>query len=701
MSAPIAPRSPPHRRARPHRIAIPLSIPIAIPIAIAIAVLWPATSQAQTATAPTQTVVITGNPLSAARPALPVSTLSGDELVLRRGATLGETLDGLPGVSSTWFGPNANRPVIRGLDGDRVRVLSNNGASVDASALSYDHALPIDPLILTRVEVLRGPGALLYGGSAIGGVVNALDNRIPRDRLSGTSGTAELRLGGAANERGGAALIESGNDRFALHADVFSRSTDALRVPLHTPIQDGLPLDPAREVRNSAARTSGGAFGGSLFFGPGRIGLSIDSYRSHYGVVAEADVTIDMQRDRVGLAGEWLAPGSAIPALRLNANLTDYRHQEVEGDGTVGTRFASRGHEVRLEMEHARIGPLRGVLGAQLEDSDFSALGEEAFVPGTRTRKLGWFALEQMDWAGGSTSAGVRLERARVGSVGDADPAQPKFGAAQQRQFALRSLSLAHVLPLGPHSTLSANLSANERAPTYFELFADGVHAATGAYERGDPTLAKERGRNLELAWQWKAEPGQLRLAVYSTRFARFIALDTDGSKVDTAGAPVPAGAADSLPLYRFTAVRARLEGVELEAHKLLARSPWTLEATARLDTTRSINLDTGEPLARIAPWRLKLGLDAAQGPWRAGVELAHAARQNRVPASDEPTAGYTLVNLSMSRRLGGGQRDMLWFARLHNAGNRLAYSASSIQTIRGLSPLPGRSLGTGLRIGF
>jgi iron complex outermembrane receptor protein len=193
--------------------------------------------------------------------------LSGDELVLRRGSSLGETLKGQPGVSSTWFGPNANRPTIRGFDGDRLRILSNSGSSLDASSLSFDHAVAMDPLAVERIEVLRGPAALLYGGNAIGGVVNAIDNRIPKDRLDGVSGSAEVRLGGAERERGGAALVEAGNGRFALHADAFGRRTSDLRVPRYTPVDaEGNVLAATTTVRNSAARTSGGALGGSYTF---------------------------------------------------------------------------------------------------------------------------------------------------------------------------------------------------------------------------------------------------------------------------------------------------------------------------------------------------------------------------------------------------------------------------------------------------
>lgn len=653
--------------------------------------------------APT-TIVVTGNPLGNERVAAPVSVLAGDALVLRRGATLGESLDGLPGVSATYFGPNASRPVVRGLEGDRVRVLANAGASLDASALSFDHALPIDPLIVSRVEVLRGPAALLYGASALGGVVNVIDNRVPADRLTALAGAAELRLGGAARERGGAALLEGGGAGslpLAWHVDVFARDTADLRVPRHTPEADGASLAPTQHVRNSSARTQGGAVGGTLFVGTGRIGLAVDRYDSHYGVVAEPDVTIDMKRDRLSLAGEFKALG-AIAALRLNANASDYRHEEVEGDGTVGTRFKNRGQDLRLEAEHAPIGALRGVWGLQLERSDFSALGEEAFVPTTRTRKAGVFALEQWD-AGraGQLSAGLRLERVQVDSDGDADPAQTKFGAAVQRRFDLSSVSLSQLLPLARGWSFALALSASERAPTYFELYANGVHAATGAFERGAADLAKERGANVDAALQWQSGADHLRVGAFATRFGRFIVLDASGEEVDDTGAVVPAGTAGAVPLYAFRAVRARLAGLEVEGRKRLVERPWTLDVTVKFDATRGRNVDTGEPLPRIAPRRFNLGLELAGGPWTSRLELDRAERQSHVPATDRPTAGYTLVNLSLARRVDLGRSDALWFLKAGNVTDRLAFSASSIATIRGLSPLPGRALSTGLRVAF
>ena len=697
-------RRAPTRARNTHRCIPSFTLPMLLPAGLmlqtsaALAQAVPPTPAITTAPPTLERIVVTGNPLEQRELALPVSVLEGDALVLRRASTLGATVDGLPGVASTAFGPNAGRPVIRGLDGDRVRILNNAGASLDASSLSFDHAVPLDPLVIERVEVLRGPGALLHGGSAIGGVVNVIDNRIPRRPLSGTRGSLELRLGGADSERGMGALVETGNRQFALHADMGARNTSDLRVPRFAPVADGETLPETDRVANSASRSRSQAVGGSVFFDQGFLGMSLARDDKRYGIVVEPDVVIDMRREHLGLAGELRAPAgeSLLGFTRLQGHLnqTRYQHEEIEGSGEVGTTFKTAGHELRLEATHRPwLAGLRGVLGLQLEGADFSALGEEAFVPTTRTTKRSLFALEELPWSGGHLTAGLRLERVQVSSEGDADPASGQFGPASQRRFLARSASLGQVTRLSPTWTLSGTYSRTERAPTSFELYANGVHAATAAYERGDPGLAKERGHNLDLALQWRQGDSHLRLGGYQARFSNFISLDVTGAEVQ------------GLPEFAFRAVKARLSGLELEAAHRWRSQGWTIDLSGQLDLTRARQADTGEALPRVAPRRLQAGLGLGRGAWQTQLDVVQAAGQSRVPEADVPTAGYRLVNLSLSRRLnlglGASAPQTLWFLRLGNLGNRLAYNATAVQTVRALSPQPGRSLQTGLRINF
>lgn len=662
--------------------------------AVAVAVA-PAAALASTTT---ERVVITGNPLGADTLAQPATVLSGDKLTLRRAATLGETLDGLPGVSSTWFGPNASRPTIRGLDGDRVRLLDNAGAAIDASNLSFDHAVAIDPLVIERVEVLRGPASLLYGGNATGGVVNTIDNRIPQTALNGVGGRAELRFGGAASERAGSALLEGGQGGLNWHVDAFDRKSSDLRVPGFTPVEDGEPLPRAGHVRNSAAESQGGAVGASWADADGYLGASLDSYRSDYGVTAEPDVLIRMQRERLALALERRLDG---PFTNLSVRFGDtrYRHEEVEGSGEVGTTFKSTGQDLRVELRHAPVAGVQGVIGLQAEAMRFSALGEEAFVPATRTRSAALFALEETQLGPLTFSAGLRAERVSVESDGDAADAEaPRFGNARERRFDPFSASLSALWPLGGGWSLSGALGSTERAPAYYELYADGVHVATGAYERGDASLGLEKSLHADLGLAWKQGSDSVKANLFTMRFQRFISLEASGADIPVVGED---GEAGSVPEYVFRAVPARLWGLELEGRKRLLDGAWQLDANAGLDLTRGVNRDTGEALPRIAPMRITLGLEAAHGPWRLGASVKHATSQRRVPDTDQPTAGYTLVGLWLSREARLGQADALWFLKLDNLGNELAYSASAIATIRGLSPLPGRAATAGLRVNF
>lgn len=667
------------------------------PVAAAALSLFTLAAQAQVPTESLDKVVVTGNPLKSQVLAQPSDSLSGDQLVLTRAANLGDTLQGLPGVAATNFGPNASRPSIRGLDGDRVRILNNSGASVDASNLSFDHGVAIDPLVIDKVEVLRGAAALLYGGNAVGGVVNTLDNRIPRSFTPGLSGAAELRLGGAARDKGGAVVLDGGsgqaNSGFGWHLDLAGRDAGDLRTPrFSSPTDEGAEI--RTTVRNSAAKSHGGALGGSVFFQGGFAGVSVDDFHTDYGVTAEPDVSIKMQRQRLATAGEWATTDGPVHRISWQLSRNRYEHTEMEG-AEVGTTFKSRGTDGRLELEHAPLGPWRGIVGVQTESLDFSALGEEAFVPGTRTRNRGVFILEQTRWAGVDWSAGARRERVTVASDGGEG-----FGAAQTRRFSPTSLALSGVLPLAGGWQLSANLNRTERAPAYYELYANGLHVASAAFERGDASLREERSKGVDLGLKWEGRDSHVHVNVYETRFANYIALNATGEHVEGGhGHGDEHGHADEeLPVYAFQAVPAKLRGVELEgrwqAHAAVA-------VLAQLDAVRGENTQTGEPLPRLAPLRAMLGLEGKWGEWSGRLEWRGAARQTRVAQFDTPTAGYGTVRLSVARQLRWGQTDALWYLKLDNLGNKLAYNATAVPTIRGLAPQAGRSASTGLQIRF
>jgi iron complex outermembrane receptor protein len=663
-------------------------------------------------------VTVTGNPLGAIDLIAPAEAYSGAALLLRAQSTLGETLGGTPGVSSSYFGPNSSRPIIRGLDGDRVRILHNNGSSVDASGLSYDHAVPSDPISMERIEVLRGPGALMYGGNAVGGVVNVIDNRIPQERLFDATGgvTGKLHLGaGSGNaERSGAALLEAGSDRFALHADVFNRTSDDVAVPVSLPCTKPGSAEVANAICNSGARSRGGALGGALFFGKNRLGLSASTYRSDYGTVAEDAVTIGMKSDRMALEWDMDDLAGWVQSLKVRASQSDYQHTEYE-DGEAGTVFKNRGHDLRLVARHANLGPWAGVLGVQSDTAQFSADGTEAFAPYSRTVQNAVFAFEEMPLAWGRISLGARLESVQIESSGN--PLVARFVPAR-RSFNPQSYAAGLLWKAAPDWQLTSNLAYSERAPKDYELFADGPHIATNAYEVGKLSATLEKSTNLDLGLKYKHGANTFGLSVFANQFDNYLSQqatgvlrDADGNGAggvgvtdDGSGNSVESGGAVGvLPEYAYTQVQARFTGLEASAKLRLLDAARTLDLELRGDWVRAINTTTGEALPRIAPVRVGAALVWAQGPWSARLDASHAKAQTDVAAGQLASDAYTQVNASVTYLQKAGQTNALWYARADNLGDVLAYPATSIltQTAPGKAPLPGRSLKLGVQLAF
>lgn len=673
----------------------------------------PAIAQADAAAeANLKEITVTGNPLGATDLIAPAAQYSGAGLLLRSKTTLGETLDGVPGVSSSYFGPNASRPIIRGLDGDRIRILANGGASVDASSLSNDHAVTTDPISIERIEVLRGPGALLYGGSAVGGVVNVIDNRIPKEALfdekGGVAGKVDLDAATGNNEKGAGALLETGNDRYALHVDGFSRDTGNVRVPLALPCAGSAS---ASRICNSASKVYGGAAGGSVFFDHGYLGAALSSYRNSYGTVAEDDVTINMRSNRAALEGEVRDLAGAIKSIKAQFSQTDYMHTEFEG-ATPGTVFKNKGSDFRLEARQAAFGALTGVLGFQSDRTRFSADGREAFAPYSKTSQNGVFAYEEYGTGWGRLSFGGRLDSVRVESLGNPQLAAFVPGS---RNFNPGSYALGALWNVSPGWQLTTNLAYTERAPKDYELFAAGPHVATRAWETGNAGLDKEKSTSLDVGANWKAGANTFAANVYTHRFRNYIGLLATGRNFGQANRALnpPDANGDGiddinpdnkiLPEYAYTGVRARFVGFEASGNIRLLQAASTLDLALRGDMVRATNLSNGEPLPRIAPLRAGATLQWASGPWGSSLGFDHSAAQNRVAPGQRATAAYTLWNAAATYSLKFGPVNTLLYAKLDNFTNQLAYSAASVLTTTAFpkAPLPGRSLKLGLQAAF
>lgn len=636
-------------------------------------------------------VIVTANPTGSVLTDLasPADVLSGSELRDRLETTLGDTLSSQTGVSASGFGPNASRPVVRGLDGERVRILQNGASLLDASGASPDHAVAIEPLTLDRIEVVRGPAALMYGGSAIGGVVNAIDGRIaefPPDRPF--SGTVQLRAGGAAGERGFATRLDGGHQGLALHVDAYQRETSDLRIPglaRSDRIRAAQPLPADQEVRghlpNSAAMARGAGAGVTLFGESHRLGLSVGGLSSDYGTVADPAVTIGMRQTRYDLAADVRDLG-LVDIAKFRLGYTDYRHTEFES-GEPGTRFGNRGYDARLDLRHRRFGLLDGSLGFQAQDSRFQALGAEAFIPPVRTRSLGVFLFEEAVFGDLRLTGGARVDRVQLA----ASEVLPNFTPARERAYNPRSASLGAVLALGGGYALATNLSWNERAPNYAEVFANGPHAATGLFEVGRDDQGLERATAFDLGLRRREGRVTGQLGVFQHSFGNFIAMRPTGL-VDT----------DSgLAIVRFEGVRARLRGIEADArlHLVEGRED-AMHLDLRADLVRADDLSNGAPLPRISPLRFTVALAGERSGSGYRIEAIRASSQPRVAPGELPTDGYVLLNARLHHLLlQAGDRRLELFLRATNLLDQEVRLHTS--QLKDIAPLAGRGVMLGL----
>lgn len=657
-----------------------------------------------------------------------VSILRGEELTRDLRPSIGETLVRQPGVSSAAFGPNASRPILRGLQGDRVRVLTDGIGSIDASTSSVDHAPVINPLLADRIEVLRGPSALLFGSSAIGGVVNVIDTRIPRslpDRpyhvdVIGTYGSAadERSVAGEAEARIG--------NRIVAHVDGSYLRTDDLRTGgylLAPPLRAIAAASDEAEIRdnaalrgrlpNTASETWEVAGGLSVVTDRGHLGFSVSRYESTYGVPARLEyeehdhghedegddhdhdhdheeahghshenVRLALRQTRLDVRGE-IETDSFIDRLRVRLAAADYRHDELEETGEIGTSFFNQGYEGRLELVQRASGGWRGASGAQLFLRDFDVVGEEKFVPRNTTQQIGVFTLQSVDLGALRVEGGLRYENARLTGFADDDLGTPFV----RRTFDALSGSIGASLAVTPGLRLGLNLSRTERAPSAEELFASGPHAGTQAHEIGDVGFGKEKSWGVEGTLRGAAGPVTLSLGAYYNWFDDFIYQAPTGQEIG------------ELPVFRYAQHDARVWGFEAEASGRLAQVGDTaIRIDALADYTRHTIVGEG-PAPRIPPLRVLGGLSAQSSRFGGRVEVEHAFEQDRIAAFETSTDSYTFVNAAISFRPFGAGNETSLVLSANNIFDVEARRHASF--LKDFAPLAGRDLRATLRVGI
>jgi iron complex outermembrane receptor protein len=654
-----------------------------------------------------ESIVVTAQPdaRSSTELAQPVAVLGGDELRLRMEPTLGETLAQLPGVSSTYFGPGASRPIIRGVGGDRIRILEDGIGTSDVSSVSPDHAVAFDPIGANRVEVVRGPATLLYGSSAVGGVVNTIDNRIPdtaSDRM--VSGIADLAGGSVSDERSGAAALQVGRGPLIVRGDYARRETEDLKIPGFAEsaavraaeaeeaeeAEEEAPDEAFGTLPNSAIESESGSVSAAYVGRSGFLGLSVRSFDTLYGVPGghgheegegareEGPVRIDLEQRRADLRAGYTEPFGALRAAKVRFGVADYQHVELEGD-EIGTTFSNDAWEGRLELLHKPVGSLTGSFGAQVLSRDFQAIGAEAFVPPTETRSWALFAFEEVGRGPVKGQFGVRYESQDADARGD---------SPLSRSFNGLSGSVGLVWTGRKGFGVAVTLARSVKLPNAEELYSNGPHVATRAFEVGDPELEKETSLGFDVAVRKRSGRFTGELTVFANRFDNYIFEDLTGDEKE------------ELPVVQFVQKNARFLGAELEAHiDLFERDQHHVDLELSGDLVRARLTDEDRNLPRIPAARYGVALHYGSQRWNARVEVRGALNQERIAAFELPTDGYTFVNASVGYRwfLGATVLDLVV------RGTNLMDQEGRLHTsfLKDLVPLPGRDVRLNARLTF
>ena len=635
-----------------------------------------------------------------------VSVLDGAELANDIRPSIGETLAKQPGVSATSFGPAASRPILRGLGGDRIRILTDGIGSLDLSSSSADHAVAINPLTADRVEILRGPSALLFGSAAIGGVVNVIDSRIPRrdpERPLHAEGMAGY--GTAAEERSASLSVDVPlGGGFVVHGDGSWSKSDDLDTGgfiLSKPLRDEARASADPEIQalaelrgelpNSAAKSHELAAGLAYVDGGLNAGLSITRHTAVYGIPvryslepgAEAEApTLDVRSTRYD--GRIEVPvGGLFEAVKLRGGYSRYRHDELEESGAIGTSFFTNGGELRAEAVQNERGGWSGTSGLQYVGKSVRIDGAEKYLPDARQKQAGLFTLQSYRTGDWRFEGGARIERSRLTATADDQLGTPAY----RRSFTTVSLSAGGQYEFSPGWKVGANLARSARAPAVDELYANGPHAGTQAFEVGDPNLKTEHSLGAEVSLRYARGPMRFGLTAYRSRFANFIYQAPNGE------------IEDDLPVFLYRQGRATYSGFEVEAQAPIGRVlgvKWEVEAQA--DAVRATINGFG-PAPQIPPIRFLAALTAAAGPVDGRIEVEHALKQTRTATLETDTPGYTLLNASAEWHPLTDRPDLTLGLSANNLFEVIARRHSSL--LKDYAPLAGRDVRVTARFEF
>ncbi len=658
---------------------------------LASAVLSALAPAAYAQTATVTTVNVSANPLGNdenMQILTPAKVLAGPELRTKLGSSLGETLGGELGVAASGFGAGASRPIIRGLEGPRVKILQNGMAVADVSSLSNDHAVASESATAQQIEILRGPAALLYGSGAIGGLVNVVDNRIPTTLSQQITGEAELRYGSVNLEKNLSFSLEGSRGDIGLHLDGNARDTGNYRIPGQA--ETGNTASASGRLPSSYTKESSIAIGAAWIQGWGHLGAAIQTMDDHYGIPTAEHSFIDLKQNRFDLDSLINSPLAGFDNLKFKLSATDYQHTEKMQDGTPITDFSNRALETRLTLAHSNWAGWDGSWGLQTENIRFSALsastGRSDTVPTTNSSSLALFAVEQRSFGDITASTGARIENVKR------TPDQQYH--LLNRSFTLASASAGGLWQFTHGYGIGATASLAQRAPSTEELYSSGPHESTATFDIGDVNLKKESSRNLELSLQKTSGVMRWKINAFLNKVNNYVYGHTDNSKVDAMGKPDQNA---EFTQRNWSQASATIRGAEAEISYNQHGEGTSMRAFA--DTSRG-TLDRFGNLPLQAANRIGIELGYKQAGWRSNLNLVHAQRQGRLAVFEQyVTPSYTKLDANLAYTHPYLKSQLTWFLVAKNLLNQDIRLATSV--LKETVPQAGRGLVLGVRATF
>ena len=676
--------------------------------------------------------------LSVMESATPVSVLSGETLRRQQAATLGDTLEKLPGVQSNFHGNVASTPIIRGLSGPRVLITQNGLDVSDVSRVGPDHAVASEASTAKQIEVLRGPATLFFGSGAIGGVVNVVDQRVPTS--TETRGEFVLETQTVNDQKLGTFNVTTGVDNIAFYADGFYRDSNDYETPVAPDIDDP---DGAHVVENSNEESSGFTLGTSYLFDQGYVGVAVERFEREYGVPGhshggDTSVFADLEQTKYQLLGEYNFTNDFLQSVHFRAGYTDYEHAEVEG-GLVGTTFSNETEELRVELLHKPMAGWRGGISLHYKGSDVFAQGEEAFTPPSEMEMFAVALMEERHFGDFLVQLGARAESVTLDASSvllpeldahehddehdhDEHAHDEHEGSEFVRQFAVDqeftpiSLSAGVVYTINESYNVGVSLSRSERAPSASELLSFGPHIGTRTYEIGalfdlseegefvlsQTAIDLETANNIDLTFRkTQGDVGFVFNAFYNQVDNYYFQEETglfaeSGHDHDHGeeghGEEGHDEHSDELPVYLFGSADAILHGFELQV-------AWQTTDNLKLDFFADYvkaRLKDGGALPRTSPMRVGSHVAYTLNNVRADLDITYFAKQDDISTFETETDGYTLVDASITYDIPLGDIDL----SVYLSGENLTDEEARVHTsfLKDIAPRPGRNFAFGVR---